>query len=122
MGENDLYIEMLGTSFSITADEDPEYLKSLLKRYQTVVENTKNATGLKDPLKTAILTGFLLCDEIEKLKANAGDSDARQAEQLTLDLIARIDEALPDIPASIDTDRSRTSLDTPGEDKTDLQT
>jgi cell division protein ZapA (FtsZ GTPase activity inhibitor) len=96
MEKNDLRINMLGTSFSIAADEDPEYLENLLERYQIVVENTKKATGLTDPLKAAILTGFLLCDEIEKLKAQFGEQDARKAEQLTLDLIARIDEALPE--------------------------
>jgi cell division protein ZapA (FtsZ GTPase activity inhibitor) len=96
MEKNDLRINMLGTSFSISADEDPEYLESLLERYQIIVENTKKATGLTDPLKAAILTGFLLCDEIEKLKTRFGEQDARQAEQLTLDLIARIDEALPE--------------------------
>jgi cell division protein ZapA (FtsZ GTPase activity inhibitor) len=102
MEKNDLRINMLGTSFSISADEDPEYLESLLKRYEIVVENTKKATGLTDPLKAAILSGFLLCDEIEKLKARFEEPDARKAEQLTLDLIARIDEALPE--ASVDSE------------------
>jgi cell division protein ZapA (FtsZ GTPase activity inhibitor) len=108
MEKNDLRISMLGTSFSISADEDSGYLESLLERYRIVVENTKKATGLTDPLKAAILTGFLLCDEIEKLKARFGEQDARAAEQLTLDLIARIDEALPEtsveseIPPKVD--------------------
>jgi cell division protein ZapA (FtsZ GTPase activity inhibitor) len=99
MEKNDLRINMLGTSFSISADEDTEYLENLLERYQIVVENTKKATGLTDPLKAAILSGFLLCDEIEKLKVRYGEQDARKAEQLTLDLIARIDEALLETPA-----------------------
>lgn len=98
MEKNDLRIDMLGTSFSIAADEDPAYLESLLKRYQIVVENTKRVTGLHDPLKVAILTGFLLCDEIEKIKkqGQSGEKEGREAERLTLDLIARIDEALPE--------------------------
>jgi cell division protein ZapA (FtsZ GTPase activity inhibitor) len=94
MEKTDLRIDMLGTSFSISADEDPEYLESLLNRFQIIIENTKKATGLKDPLKVAILTGFLLCDEIEKIKKQ-GYGEGEEAEQLTLDLIARIDEALP---------------------------
>ena len=98
MEKNDLRIDMLGTSFSIAADEDLAYLESLLKRYQIVVENTKRVTGLHDPLKVAILTGFLLCDEIEKIKkqGQSGEKEGREAERLTLDLIARIDEALPE--------------------------
>jgi cell division protein ZapA (FtsZ GTPase activity inhibitor) len=98
MEKNDLRIDMLGTSFSIAADEDPAYLEGLLKRYQVVIENTKRVTGLHDPLKVAILTGFLLCDEIEKIKkqGQSGEREGREAERLTLDLIARIDEALPE--------------------------
>jgi cell division protein ZapA (FtsZ GTPase activity inhibitor) len=101
MERNDLCIKMLGTSFSITAEEDAGYLESLLKRYQTVIEDTRKATGLTDGLQTAILTGFLLCDEIEKLKAQFEGQDLRKAEQLTLDLIARIDEILPETPDAV---------------------
>ncbi|MDR2072706.1 MAG: cell division protein ZapA [Spirochaetaceae bacterium] len=97
MEKSDLRIDLLGTSLSIAADEDSAYLESLLNRYRIVIENTKKSTGLQDPLKLAILTGFLLCDEIEKIKTQGarGEREAREAEQLTLDLIARIDEALP---------------------------
>jgi len=86
---------VLGLSFSISAEEDSAYLESLLNRYRTVLENTREATGIssKEPLKLAILTGFLLCDEIEKMK-NQRTQEGDEAEQLTLDLIARIDEAL----------------------------
>jgi hypothetical protein len=91
MEKNGLQINLLGTSFSIAADEDPVYLDNLLGRYAAIVENTKKITGLQDPLKIAILTGFLLCDEIEKIR----EQDGRAAELLTLDLIARIDEVLP---------------------------
>lgn len=91
MEKSGLHINMLGTSFSIAADEDPVYLEKLLERYASIVENTKKTTGLADPLKVAILTGFLLCDEIEKIREKEG----RAAELLTIDLITRIDEALP---------------------------
>jgi hypothetical protein len=91
MGKNGLHIEMLGTSLDIAADEDPVYLENLLKNYQTIIENNKKVLGIHDPLKLAILTGFLLCDEIEKIR-----KEGASGEQLTLDLIARIDEALPD--------------------------
>ncbi|MDR0389550.1 MAG: cell division protein ZapA [Spirochaetaceae bacterium] len=117
MPKSDLRISMLGTSFTISADADPEYLENLLENYRRFVEDTQQNTGLNDPLKTAILSGFLLCDEIEKMRALAGGRDpfARErsdtgdpeqptieqlkteqhrTEQLTLDIIARLDEAL----------------------------
>jgi cell division protein ZapA (FtsZ GTPase activity inhibitor) len=90
---SDLRLDILGTSFSITADEDRAYLDKILGQYRQAVENTQTSTGLSDPLKTAILTGFLLCDEIHKLKSREG-GEAEEAEALALRLIARIDEAL----------------------------
>ncbi|MDR1177735.1 MAG: cell division protein ZapA [Spirochaetaceae bacterium] len=123
MPKSDLRISMLGTSFTISADADPEYLERLLENYRRFVEDTKQSTGLNDPLKAAILSGFLLCDEIEKTRARYDEtvsSDGQpggpgqsgrqpeldrfkieqlkieqiKTEQLTLDIIARLDEAL----------------------------
>lgn len=98
MPNSDLRLNLLGTSFSITADEDGSYLDSILAQYRTALENTQKNTGLTDPLKTAILTGFLLCDEVHKLK-NRERGEAEEAEQLTMNLIARIDEALENKPS-----------------------
>jgi cell division protein ZapA (FtsZ GTPase activity inhibitor) len=97
MPGSDLRIDILGASFSITADEEFAYLESLLNRYRAVVESTRKSTGIKDPLKIAILAGFLLCDEIQKLKSGKQQPvcESQEAERLTLELIARIDEALP---------------------------
>ncbi|MDR1430249.1 MAG: cell division protein ZapA [Spirochaetaceae bacterium] len=101
MPKSDLRVSMLGTSFTISADADPEYLERLLENYRRFVEDTKRNTGLDDPLKTAILSGFLLCDEIEKTRAHytgnyteEPDGEQLRTEQLTLDIIARLDEAL----------------------------
>jgi cell division protein ZapA (FtsZ GTPase activity inhibitor) len=99
MGKGDLRIDILGTSISISADEDARYLEELLDRYRAAIENTQKITGLRDPLKIAVLTGYLLCDELRKshaaaVKQAAGEHEGREAEQLTLELITRIDDAL----------------------------
>jgi cell division protein ZapA (FtsZ GTPase activity inhibitor) len=104
MAANDLRLDILGTSFSITADEDAEYLEGILNQYRAAIENTQKISGLKDPLKIAVLTGFLQSDEIQKLKtsakseqeqaATARDNDAREAEQRTANLISRINRFL----------------------------
>jgi cell division protein ZapA (FtsZ GTPase activity inhibitor) len=95
MAKSELRFDILGASFSITADEDPVYLESLMGRYRRVIENTQKTTGLKEPLKVAILAGFLLCDEIEKLAGGSGGAhEALEAERLTLDLIARLDTVI----------------------------
>jgi cell division protein ZapA (FtsZ GTPase activity inhibitor) len=108
MAANDLRLDILGTSFSITADEDPAYLEEILDQYRLAVENTQNISGIKDPLKIAILTGFLLCDEINKARKQAGkeweqvrarrEGEDRELEQRTQNLIALLDRAFKDKP------------------------
>ena len=94
MEKSNLHFKLLGTSFSIAADEDSVYLENLLNKYRNILGNTQNVTGVDDPLKLAILTGFLLCDEIEKLKLEE-NREGQEAEQRTLNMIARIDEVIP---------------------------
>ena len=95
MEKSNLHFNLLGTSFSIAADEDTTYLENLLAKYKNVLENTKKATGVDDPLKLAILTGFLLCDEIEKMKFEE-NRERKETEQIALNMIARIDEVFPE--------------------------
>ena len=100
MAKNDLNIDILGTAITISTDEDPVYLDSLLNKYRQTIENVKQISGLKDPLKLAVLTGFLLCDDLEKAgsmgeKTEPGSGEEpSEVERLTLGLISRLDEAL----------------------------
>ena len=103
-GRNDLLINVLGASFSITAGEDPAYLDEVLAQYQVAVANTQGISGMKDPLKVAILTGFLLCDEINKIKLQIEEEHAKaelqrttemqELNRITRDIIARIDQVI----------------------------
>jgi mannose-6-phosphate isomerase len=92
--KNNLHIDVLGTSITISTDEDQEYLETLLETYKKNVENTRISTGLQDPLKIAVLTGFLLCDEARKASGKTGGEEDKAAENLALDIISRLDEAL----------------------------
>jgi len=104
MPKGGLRIDILGTSFTIAADEPAVYLESLLAKYASAVESAQRATGLTDPLKLSIVAGILLSDELEQCKKHpktlwmpsvpGADDKNAEAERLTLDLIARIDEAL----------------------------
>ena len=62
MKKSILPITILGTSFSIQANEDSEYLNRLLKYYEAVVQNIQQTTPLKEPLKTAVLAGIMITD------------------------------------------------------------
>jgi cell division protein ZapA (FtsZ GTPase activity inhibitor) len=101
-GPHDLLINVLGASFSITAGEDPAYLDEVLAQYQVAVANTQGISGMKDPLKVAILTGFLLCDEINKIKQQVEEDRAKadlqrtaevqELNRITRGIMARIDK------------------------------
>jgi len=105
-GPHDVLINVLGASFSITASEDPAYLDEVLAQYQIAVANTQGISGMKDPLKVAILTGFLLCDEINKIKTQIEEKQAQDDLQRTAEvqelnriiqnIMARIDQTLHD--------------------------
>jgi mannose-6-phosphate isomerase len=106
MPRTDLRVDLLGTAFTITVDEDPSYIASIYSSLCRVIENAQKSTGIKDPLKTAILSAFLLCDEMEKLRAgrNSGASafESMEAEKLTNELIVKIDDFLLNTNISID--------------------
>ena len=93
MTKNEISIDVLGTRFTISADREPEYLKKLLDKYRTAIEDVKKISGLKDPLKIAILTGFLLSDDLEKRGPEISDVD-NEAERLTLAMISSLEEIL----------------------------
>ncbi|MDR0512009.1 MAG: mannose-6-phosphate isomerase, class I [Treponema sp.] len=97
MAKNDLRIDTLGTSITIAADESPEYLQKILSKYYEAVEKVRGVSGLTDPLKIAILTGFLLCDDLEKAgnpDVKTGESENLELQRITLGMISLLDNAL----------------------------
>jgi cell division protein ZapA (FtsZ GTPase activity inhibitor) len=93
--DTELTLDILGTSFSITADEDEAYLQEILGQFRTAVENTQTISGITNALNVAVLTGFLLCDEINRMKLNM-EGESREVEKRTLNLIAKLEQAIPD--------------------------
>jgi cell division protein ZapA (FtsZ GTPase activity inhibitor) len=100
LARNKFRIDILGASLEIAADEDVSYLANIMRCYQIAVDNTKKMTGLQDNLKLAVVTGFLLCDELQKLQqaqaavSSAEENAASEAERITQNLIERLDKAL----------------------------
>lgn len=106
-----LHINLLGTSFTIQADEDTEYLEKLLGYYKRITDDICSMGALKNPVQVSILSGIMLCDELYKEKENKINSqitsqkitsssisiakeDAEKAEKITLEMIKRIDDVL----------------------------
>ena len=88
-----LRLDILGASFTITAEEDEVYLKKVLGQYNAAVKNTQSISGINEPLNVAILTGFLLCDEINKIKQQT-ESESKEAQERTMRLITALDKVL----------------------------
>lgn len=99
-----LQVDLLGTSFSIQAQEDDEYLSKLLGYYKKIVESMAvpfkdGAGGLNHPLQVAIMSGISLCDELYKEKektarAEAGlvdPANAGEAERIVLEMLDKLD-------------------------------
>jgi cell division protein ZapA len=98
-----LRINILGTDFSINAKEDDHYLSLLLENYKNmvkIIEKTNDQFSSADALKTSILAGIMLCDELYKEKQKSAkykqsdNPDLTEVERITLELIDKIDRAL----------------------------
>ncbi len=105
-----LQINLLGTSFTIQANEDEEHLQKLLGYYSRIVEDVSKIDSIKTPLQTSILAGIMLCDEVYKEKSNvvamkkqgagaqatatANDEESAELERRTIAMIDKINRVL----------------------------
>lgn len=96
-----LQIDILGTSFSIKASEDDEYLKKLFGYYKKIIEEIQKSGMMRNDLHISILAGIMLCDELYKEKSKTAKSthqtaenESNEMEKLATKMIERLDLAL----------------------------
>ncbi len=96
-----LKIDLLGTSFSVSAKEDSEYLNRLLDYYKQITQTLEETGKIKDPLKISILSGIALVDELysekqknAKLLANIQNQNDEQVEDIANNILDLIDKVL----------------------------
>ncbi len=105
-----LHIDLLGTSFTVQANEDSEYLEKLLDYYTRITQEVSGLKALTNPLQASILAGIMVCDELYKLmdkneraeKTNGIREDLNitqaqeqaEAEKRTLGMINKINSVL----------------------------
>jgi cell division protein ZapA (FtsZ GTPase activity inhibitor) len=100
MKANSLIIDVLGASLSISAEEDIKYLEKILNRYRSAIFDTQQKTGLEDNHELAILTGFLLVEELYRIEEQLSvwklveENEFKEAERLTQDMISQLDRVL----------------------------
>ena len=91
-------INLLGTSFSLKVDEDPEYFKKVISHIEKMFSNIEIDMNIKDPLRIAILSCILLTDDLLKEKDKASQNpdlkDADEVELMTLKIISLIDKTI----------------------------
>jgi cell division protein ZapA (FtsZ GTPase activity inhibitor) len=86
-------IEILGTSFSVRTDEDPEYLREVVEHFRSKVQEVQATGTTSDPLKLAILAGLLTADEYLKLNGASRRED-EQAKAIAQQLIGELNQVL----------------------------
>lgn len=97
-----IQVDMLGTSFTIRAKEDDEYLEKLYSYYNEITNTIKVNKNIDNPLQVSILAGITLVDELLKEKAqNIVNKEAelnrdkfKMAEKMTAEMIDKIDQVL----------------------------
>jgi cell division protein ZapA len=79
------------------ANEDEEYLNKLMDYYKKIVNQVETDSKLRDPLKTAIIAGILICDELCKAKQklqytnqSINKDDLEEAEKIALRMIENL--------------------------------
>ncbi len=98
MSDNFQKIRLLGSSFSLKIDEDPDYFQAIITSLEKKFSEIEQEMGVRDPLRIAILSCILIQDELLKEKSGQSGSvknnDAEKVEKMTLEIIKLIDEAL----------------------------
>ena len=96
-----LQVNVLGTTFSVTAAEDDEYLEKLHSYYRDLTKAVKENSGVNDPLKVSILTGITLIDELYKEKQknlqnskNVNPQESQKVDETFKEIIQDIDRVL----------------------------
>jgi len=82
-------IHLLGTSFTIKTNENPEYVQQLVHKVEKRFEQIRRSMGVTDPLRTAIISSILTVDELQRLQ-----QQSVEAESVTMDLIELIDRTI----------------------------
>lgn len=97
MDKNLFQINVLGSSFSIQTDEDPERMEKIISILKSKTETVEKDLSIKDPLKNMVISSIIIIDELLKEKQKAGGnegSDSEEVERLTLQIMERIDKSL----------------------------
>ena len=89
-------IRLLGSSFSLKIDEDPEYFQNIIKNIEQKISAVESSMSVTDPLRIALISCILITDDLlkeqDKNRQGLSVEDADEVEQMTLEIISLIDK------------------------------
>ncbi|TFG65079.1 MAG: cell division protein ZapA [Spirochaetales bacterium] len=104
MDERVVHIQILGTSFDLRSDEDPDYMNQLITYLHKKIEETRKITGNKDSLRIALLAGLLITDDLFKSRqkgeslfqpeTGAAGAEEEEISVITRRILERLDKSL----------------------------
>ena len=90
-------IRLLGSSFSLKIDEDPEYFQKIIKNIEQKISAVESSMSVTDPLRIALISCILITDDLlkeqDKNRQGLSVEDADEVEQMTLEIISLIDKS-----------------------------
>lgn len=89
--KNHIEINLLGTSFTIQVDEDPEYIDRIIKYLENKINKIQSTLPVKNPLKISLLACIFIIDELFKERDS---SEKYQTELLAEKIIDDINSIL----------------------------
>lgn len=91
-------INLLGSSFTLKVDEDPDYFKKIITHIEKMFSDIEVDMKIKDPLRIALLSCILLTDDLlkekDKISQNPDLKDAAEVELMTRKIISLIDKTI----------------------------
>ncbi len=81
---------VLGVSFKLQTDEDPQKLLDAIRYLQQKIDETRMNFGLSSALEIALIAGLKLAEEVQMVRPKS-DQDIEKWTKLLID---RIDEVL----------------------------
>lgn len=86
-----MQVDLLGTSFSIQTDEEPEYVQRLLRFLEEKITETSQSVQTSDPLKIAIISAMMIADELFQSRNEHIEPGASSFSAIAQELITQID-------------------------------
>jgi cell division protein ZapA (FtsZ GTPase activity inhibitor) len=97
MAKSRIKVDLLGTSFHVHAEEESDYLATVVSYLREKVEEVRREATMADPVKIALLAGLNLVDELFKERSRRGGSVSDpEIGRITERLIETIDRSLGD--------------------------